>query len=299
MCSVSFFQKSDYKGKGKAFNNAQVIPDLYYQYYGSYQSDPVSDSIDTIQTDANAWVIVFDNINYRGNYLLVNPDSNIGDLNKVHRGDKGDWKNQIKSFIMYDVKPPFWDAGIARPYIDYEKLASYYPKSYAEKGNKSFAYKIEDSVYRIKLPTFVNQTLDKVLYSISLDHENSASKDDHASFIVSFNNEGVLQDIMSFSWEKGGAFNISDDVVSDIKDGIDFIGYLSDPFTDGAGTEIAKQIDRAFSLSCKLFNFAALKVYTFTDNGGMFYFLPVICHTINRISWSSSIDYPNHVIVVE
>ncbi|MEA5461078.1 hypothetical protein VB796_18595 [Arcicella sp. LKC2W] len=299
MCSVSFFQKSDFKGKGKAFNDAQVQPDLTYQYYDSNQSEFLFDNIDTIQTDSNAWVIVFDNIGYKGNYLLVEPNSNISDLNKVHRDNKGDWKNQIKSFIMYDVKPPFWDAGVARPYIDYGKLASYYPQSYTEKDNNTFAYQIEDSIYRINCPIFSNQTLDKVVYSITLDHENAASKDDHASFLAVFDNKGVLQDITSFVWAKGGAFQISDDAVSDIEDGIDFIADLADPFTDGAATEIAKQIDRAFSISCKLFNFASMKIYKLTDNGGMFYFLPVICHTINRLSWASSIEYPDHIVIIK
>ena len=71
MCSVSFFSGTSYTGNGKAYNGVQGQSDLGTQYYKADNKDDLKNDIQSVQTDSNGWVIVFDQENYQGNFLLI------------------------------------------------------------------------------------------------------------------------------------------------------------------------------------------------------------------------------------
>ncbi|MBB3841347.1 hypothetical protein FHS57_005375 [Runella defluvii] len=288
MCSVSFFSGTSYSGNGKAYNGQQGQADLGTQYYKANEKDDLKNDIQSVQTDGNGWVIVFDELNYQGNSLLIPNNSTITDLEAYPRGDGGDWKKQIQSFLMYDAQPGFWNFNPPMPQINEAAFSKLFPDSYEDDklAGAAIAYNIEDSVYRIYMPTFSWRDINSTCYYVHLDHENSAATDDHAEFYAVFDNNGNLTDIQNFNWSEGGAFNITSNAVDAIEDIVSLTGDLLDVVTDGVSTEVADVFNDVFSVGCKIFNFACGQIYKYTDNGGVFYFLPVIIHIINRLTCS-------------
>lgn len=95
MASVTFYNNNKYGGISDSFSGAQR------RTYGTSQA------WDSIQVGSGTWLVVYDGSNFTGNYLKVT--SSQSDLNHVDRGDDGDWKNQIKSFILYASQPSWWN----------------------------------------------------------------------------------------------------------------------------------------------------------------------------------------------
>ncbi|MFN8397321.1 MAG: hypothetical protein U0176_22040 [Bacteroidia bacterium] len=108
MANVTFYDKNDYDGNSDAFTGAQRR---------SYSTSKAWDSIDV---GSNTWLVVYNGSDFTGDYLFVSGDKH--DLNHVSRSSGGDWKNQIKSFIMYSSQPSWWNSGV--PQADDLNLAA-------------------------------------------------------------------------------------------------------------------------------------------------------------------------------
>lgn len=105
MASVTFWNNHNYGGESDSFSSPQR------------RTYTTSEAWDSLKTSSNTWVVVWDNSNFTGYYLKFGPNSDNSDLNKTDRGDD-DWKNQIKSFVMYGSKPSWWDNGSTPPQYD-------------------------------------------------------------------------------------------------------------------------------------------------------------------------------------
>lgn len=275
----------------------QSSPITFFEKYG------MDGNINSLATGLNTWLIIFDDIHYTGNFLKVRPSTKYPDLNNIVRYDssgnkKGDWKNQIQSFLIFAEEPEFWNSAFSRPEVNLTKFNSLFPNSYSDKSN-AIAYKIEDSTYRIYNPNpsiyndqnFSLQNTDGVTYRVNLDHENTFALDEHAQFDVNFNNSGVIQQISNFSWKAGGAFNISEAFIKIVDDTAWYLGTADALETLGVSEAAAGEFVETFDFICNTFNKISALIYKAEDNGGQFYFLPVIAHAVNRLCTSILANY--------
>ncbi|MFP6846418.1 MULTISPECIES: hypothetical protein [Thalassolituus] len=305
-----FTENTNFLGDNRTFNapyNALVLHSIGYTTSGTYMYSSVSGAINSLRSGANAWLIVFDDENGGGNALKVNPNTKIKDLNSVSRYDfdgnkKGDWKNQIQSFLLYNHQPEFWSTKYSRPYIDFKTLFDLYPGTTNSSSDDKITYVIEDATYSIDEPKLAVQSTTQSIdnyyisedfsvlptdgwtkYNISMDHKNTGGRNDKAEFDLYFDNSGKLVSIQHFSWSSNGAYNISQQLITIVDDEAWLLGTIGAFETLGISEEAADAFVTIFDFLTKVFNDISSLVYKKTDDGGSYYFLPVICHTINRI----------------
>lgn len=99
MAKLQFWNNNNYGGLDDVFNAPQR------------RTYSASQAWDSYKTDDNTWAVVYDGSNCTGNYMKIGGSkaSSNSDLNHVKRGSNGDWKNQIKSFMMFSSEPSWWN----------------------------------------------------------------------------------------------------------------------------------------------------------------------------------------------
>lgn len=278
-------------------------------------------SINSLRTGRNVWLTIFDDVDCNGCAKLISPNTSYADLNNQTRNDflgntKGDWKNQIASFLMYPAKPGFWDTNYPRPYIDFSKLFALYPGTTNKNTDDKIVYVIEDSTYQVNEPEVKIQTTTQSLdnyyinddfsklpsdgwtkYHVELSHENTAGRNDKAEMDLYFDNNGKLVSIQHFQWTSGSAYVIPQQLITIVDDEAWVLGTAGAIETLGISEEAADTFIEVFDFVCKVFNDMTTFIYKMSDDGGRYYFLPVICHTINRICTTiwSSFNLPNYI----
>lgn len=106
MCSVTFYFSKNYGGSNPlTFTGPQGV------------GGNLANGIDSLKVGDNSWLIVYSNADYGGDHLKLGPLDSKPNLDDVQRGSKGDWKNQIQSFVLYAAKPDFWDSSSYTPTI--------------------------------------------------------------------------------------------------------------------------------------------------------------------------------------
>lgn len=278
-------------------------------------------SINSLETGKNVWLTIFDDVDCNGNAKLISPNTTYADLNNVERDDfngnkKGDWKNQIGSFLLYNKKPDFWDTKLPRPFVDINKLLTLYPSTAYIKSGDQIEYVIEDATYTIDEPEIKIQTTTKTLdnyyinddfdplpedgwtkYHVKLSHKNTAGRNDKAEMDLFFDNKGTLVSIQHFEWSSDGAYQIPQQLITIVDDEAWVLGTAGAIESLGISEEAADTFIDIFDFVCKVFNDVTSFVYKMSDNGGRYYFIPVICHTINRICTTiySNYSVPNYL----
>ncbi len=305
-----FTENTDFLGDNRTFAAPYTAPNLQSIGYTTNSVEmyrTTGGTINSLRTGANAWLIISSDFESNGDSLKVPPSTTYKDLNDVDRkdmdgNDDGDWKNQIASFLLYPAKPAFWDTAYPRPYIDFAALFDLYPDTTNSVNDDKITYVIEDATYNIDEPDLEIQTTTQALsnyygdddftplpadgwtkYSVSMSHKNTAGRNDHANFNIYFDNTGKLVSIQDFTWDSDGAYNISQQAISIVDDEAWLLGASGTLETLGISDEIADAFVDMFDFVCKVFNDISSLIFKLTDNGGRYYFLPVICHTINRI----------------
>ncbi|SDF87730.1 hypothetical protein SAMN04487996_11371 [Dyadobacter soli] len=304
---VLFGENSDYLGDSGVFTgpyNAGSLSDI-----GWPDSDKMSGtgSVSSLKTGPNAWLIIFDQTDFEGNFSKIAPYVPYSDLNEVGRfnldgTEVGDWNDQIQSFLLYTYEPEFWNTSYSRPYVDFSTFYNLYPYPSSSESDNKVVYMVEDSTYTIDCPEFTEQSAKQSLssydddnttnlptngwtkYSMSLKHQNPAfSFDDTCNFDAYFDNTGSLVSIQHYDMNLNGAYQISDAVI----DAVDFeawmLGTTGAIESFGVSEEAAEAFVEVFDFVTAAFNKFSAAIYKITDNGGQFYFLPVVCHTINRL----------------
>lgn len=263
-------------------------------------------SISSLKTGPNAWLIIFSKTGAQGDFKKVNPETTYGQLSAVKRTDiagdqQGNWENEIDSFLLYPAEPGFWSTKYQRVYVDFETLYKLYPDPSSKATDSDVAYVVGDSTYKIDEPEFIDQSTTQQLsvyliddtsdlptdgwtkYHVYQQHENTGSFDDKAEYDIYFDNNGRLVSIQRFQWSSKGAFQVPQTLIKSVDLIAWYVGTASSLVSFGVGEEVAATFVKIFDFVCNVFNKIANVVYKATDNGGQFYFLPVICHTLNRI----------------
>lgn len=106
MATVTFWDNHNYKSGSNTFNGAQR------------KSYTTAQPWDSVKVGDGTWMVFWDGSDYDGNYKKFGPNTSNDDFNHLDRGSSGDWKNQIKSFIIYGMEPSWWNDNSAPPNND-------------------------------------------------------------------------------------------------------------------------------------------------------------------------------------
>ncbi len=304
---ASVAENDDYMGANQTFSAPYNGPNTSTDGYDSNGIKMAGiHAISSLKTGPNTWMTIFDQIHSKGNFKKIDPNTAMSKLSEWSRTDingkkEGNWENEIDSFLVYPVQPAFWHTPYSRAYINFVTLYNLYPYPTSKATDDDISYVVGDSTYKIEEPEFINQSTTQLLssylsddtadlpadgwtnYHVYQQHENTGSHNDKAEYSIFFDNNGRLVSIQYFKWSSDGAFQVPETLIKTV----DFIGWYvgtaSALITFGVGKEAANLFIDIFDFVCNVFNKIANLVYKATDNGGQFYFLPVICHTLNRI----------------
>lgn len=305
-----FTDKTNFTGNNRTFSAPDTELDLHAIGYTTNSTQiyaTTGGTIQSLRTGTGVWLIVFDDKECNGCAMKVEPGTTHSNLDEISRYDlsgtkQGDWKNQIASFLLYATKPAFWTTPYPRPYIDFGVLFGLFPDTTNSVSDDEIVYVVSDATYTIDQPILkaqsVTQTPPNYLvgddtsklpedgwtkYYVEMSHENTGGRDDRVSFDLYFDNTGKLVSIQFFDWSSNGAYAISQTAIDIVDDEAWLLGTIGALETLGISEEVADEFVQTFDFVCKVFNDISALVYKKTDNGGSYYFLPVVCHTINRI----------------
>lgn len=304
---ASVAENDDFMGANRTFAapfNGPNTANVGYTTNGIQMSGTTS--ISSLKTGPNVWMIIFDHEHTKGNFKKIDPNTAEKKLSNWSRMDingdkKGNWENEIDSFLIYPAEPGFWPTKYSRPYVDFTTLYSLYPYPTSKSTDDDIEYVVGDSTYKIDEPEFQYQSTTQLLsvylmgdstvlptdgwtmYHVYQQHENTGAHNDKAEYDAYFDNDGRLVSIQLFQWSSDGAFQVPQTVIKSVDVVAWYFGTASSLVSFGVGKKVADAFVEVFDFVCNVFNKIANAVYEATDNGGQFYFLPVICHTLNRI----------------
>ena len=161
-----------------------------------------------------------------------------------------------------------------------------FPNSQVKKD--AVEYEIMDSEYRVKNPTWEEGSLTDL--RIKVDHIRAGATDDHVTLVLTFDPATSRLQSVSADWEAGGTgVQIPAVVVTAVDTAAAIFAATTAPETLGL-SEVAMAVAvGAFDISCELFNILSPALLKLSDDGGRFYTLAVVCHTVNRACSSVSV----------
>lgn len=312
-----FTKGTNYDGSNGVFTAPYSAVDLLTINYTSsgYRMDDEYDpgNISSISTGPNTWLLVYDGNDCTGNFYKIDPNTMLPDLSTVDRCDmngvrQGDWANDISSFLLYAEKPIFWDTIYPGPYLDSQSFCDAFP--YASLSGNDVEYVVVNNNYTVDYPDTLQsatQSLDAYHGAIDMDnlpadgwtsfyvtmkHHNVAGKNDNGSFYLIFDNNSQLVDIQHFVWTSNDdAYSIDETTIATVDLDLEVLGDETAVETGGVTIVVANVVAAVFDTVCGVFNHVAASIFQKHDDGGRFYFLPVMCHTINRLSTTIFSNY--------
>ncbi len=171
--------------------------------------------------------------------------------------------------------------------FDLDHFISLFPGASIQKDGTAIEYTVQDSTYRIYNPDVSNDGTSLTL-DVKLDHVRGGATDDHVELSLVFDTSAVLQSV-AYSWEAGNdGSTIPRSVVVAVDAGIEVLGAAGAVETGGVSVAVAQGAVVVFDTCALVYNQIAKHMVKWTDNGGRFYFLPVVGHCINRLGSSVS-----------
>lgn len=241
-----------------------------------------------LATGSVAWLAIFDQTDFGGNCRLVYPDQTCKSLGDWTRGYTGVWENMVLSWRQSDYLPQSWNLS-----LDLDSFKGGYPDHFDDStgSGPAIGYQTQDARYRIYDPLLAYPSDTAVTASFTIDHLIDMASDDHVTFTMEFNEKGQLQQI-SGSWETGGdAYQIPDWLVSGVDAIAEIAGAVGALETLGISEAAANFVVGAFDTSCAVFNCLSSGIAKCSESdGGRFYLIPVVCHTVNRACAALTIE---------
>lgn len=275
-----FCEDEQLSGDNRIFADS-TVDDMNTVYYSTDSSRDMKDNISSLATGPNTYLQIFDETDRTGNTLRVYPNTTYSDLNDVARGD-GDWKNQIQSFWVQtsDSTPMSWVLT-----VDLSKFRSLYPDNYDDSttSGNAFGYQTQDAQYRIYFPVLQSLDAFNLTVVVQIDHIISGATDDHAVITMTFDSEGLLTQV-SGTWDAGSAYQIPNWLVKGVDVSAKVLGALGAFESGFISEEAADEFVEAFDIACKAFDAVFNIISSISESdGGRFYMIPVVCHTIFRV----------------
>jgi hypothetical protein len=171
--------------------------------------------------------------------------------------------------------------------FDLNHFISLFPGASTHKDGTAIEYTVQDSTYRIYNPDVSNDGTSLTL-DVKLDHVRGGATDDHVGLSLVFDSSAILQSV-TYTWEAGNdGYTIPKTVVVAVDAGIEALGGAGAVETAGVSVVVAQAAVVIFDTCALVYNQISKKMVAWTDNGGRFYFLPVVGHCINRLGSSVS-----------
>lgn len=146
-------------------------------------------------------------------------------------------------------------------------------------------YTVEDSKYRVYDPSWSGEVLE-----IQIDHIRGGATDDHAYLELTFDSTDAHLTSIAGTWKAGNdGYTIPKVVIEAVDATAEILGAVGAIETLGISEEVANGVVAAFDGFCKLFNTLSPILVGLSDDGGRFYTMAVVCHTVNRACSSVSI----------
>ncbi|MEZ5015621.1 MAG: hypothetical protein R2800_01095 [Flavipsychrobacter sp.] len=282
-CKVYFTENTNLKGDNKTYSGSTSVDSLLSVGYTTDLTKSMYNSINSLKTGTGAWLAIYDETNYGGNYKRIYPNTTYKDLNSVSRGTDGDWKNQIQSFELYNQLPSNWSLS-----FDQDTFKGLFDGEYTDNkiSGDAFAYQTQDAEYRIYAPTISYPSIDTMVVSLSIDHIIGMSTDDHVTLDLTFNSDGLIS-ITNYTWDAGSNYQIPDGVVKAVDISAEILGAVGALESCGISEAAANEFIEVFDTACKVFNDISNLMAKWSENdGGRFYLIPVVAHVINRACYS-------------
>lgn len=291
MCSVTFWKDKDFSGRYKTYNNPASVTDTSDIHWTDHDNDDMKDDISSIQTDSNAWVLIFSSTNYGGRTALIGPDTDQDLDGLFDDGGSDNMNDTIQSFQIFDYEP-----------IDTSLLIDNFVNLYKPCGvyrNDDDKYYIhvysQDSEYRVYYPE-MTLTEESVAFSINLSHEQ-VEKDDQAVLTFSMDNLGNFVDSIQVQYTIQDATQVPDWMITLIDDAIEAgaLGAIAIAdgaeivLTDGIGVvltiktdEFIEDIANVLTFCVDHLNAVLSTIFKLQDDGGTMNFAAVVSQCISR-----------------
>lgn len=294
-CTLDVWENKNYGDGGHhqftGPHNTAQLNNNYWDGYKESNKNEMDDCISSLKTGSQAWAKVFSGSNFTGAMQLILPSTNISDLSTIGMD------NTIGSIQLFDAYPVDTDNVLS-------KFLALYPGSTGvnKTSGMCIEFYAQDAKYRIYYPTMV-QSGNIVSFTIQLDHEISAGKDDHATVTFAMDTQGYFSDQIKISYDMNdtGAYQIPDWVIKIVDKGIDAAADEAMEICDGAeivltagaGVELVIPTDIAIEVGAQLLTFGVdhintviEKLFGLSDDGGTMYFSAVPSHAIVRLIYA-------------
>ncbi|MBU1188394.1 MAG: hypothetical protein KKC01_05115 [Gammaproteobacteria bacterium] len=252
--------------------------DLNSVLYPTDSNRDMKDNISALATGTSAYLEIWNDTGYSGDYLRVKPNSELPDLNNVMRLPDGDWNNQMQSFKLHASPPDAtWNLG-----FDQDKFFAAYPNSalWYDSSGPYYRYTSQDCSYDIRI-TAVSFTSSSMTLSFRIDYE-LAGHNDKVNLDLQVDPQGAMEQI-TYEYEQGGAVQIPDSVIKAVDVSAEVLGAVGALETAGISEEAANSFIEAFDTFCNVFNKVSNGLYKLSEsNDGRFYLAAVGTHTLAR-----------------
>jgi hypothetical protein len=292
-CNVTFWKGTDDKqgtGNYKNYDGAQSVPDLNQVQWTGETRDDMKDDISWVDTDTQAWVMIYSKANYQGRSYLLGPNTHTN-LKQVYV-DGDDMNDTVESFQIFDHKPDVNTQNVNNNFV------ALYPGSTRTRVNNLYCseFYAQDSHYRIYDPTMVLGS-NRIDFTINLDHIQT-EYDDHAKVTFSMDFTGTFLDQIKVTYTMADASQIPDWVIKIIDGAIDVAAdtakVIADGaeivITDGVGVVATLETDEliqdaadALTFCIDHLNTVLATIFKYQDNGGTMYFSSIVSHSIARL----------------
>lgn len=271
MCKVSFYTNNDYGGDETSYDGPTQKKDLPTDIFNGF---------DSLKTYDNSWLIIFDGNDYNGCSKKYYPNQKEPDLAKVDTDvDDNNWKNDVRSFILYDKEPSSWKLG-----FDYEKFKGYYQDQYDDSTSSgtAFGYQTQDAKYRIYKPQISYPDDRSMVVQTKIDNKN-ATQDDHLYLSITFDTNGIPTQI-EYSADYADGKYIPKTFVLTVDIIIALVGVELALETGTLSLAEAAATIEKFNKCVKYYNDFIDAIQRFTDvDGGKFYLTSVGIHALTKM----------------
>lgn len=275
----AFFSENDnFAGDNRVFTANVNESDLNNNHYTTDSGKDMKNNINSIKTGSSAWLQIWDETDYTGNFLQIYPNTSYKNLDEVKRGSSGDWQNQIQSFNLYNSLPASWNLG-----FDSSAFIKSFPNEYAssDMDGTYYVYNTQDAPYHIHLlgTTYPSTSTMNLSFKVCYD---TAGKNDKVYLDILINADGTYNSL-TYSYESGGAIQIPSSVIKAVDVSAELLGAIGALESAGISEAAAQEFVETFDTICKAFNKISSVVYKLSEaNDGRFYLVPVVCQVVNR-----------------
>ncbi|OJJ19286.1 hypothetical protein BKI52_20960 [marine bacterium AO1-C] len=296
-CVVEFWENQNQEDGGyRKFENKSNYSDLSSYHWtidgeqksgGRYEMD---DSISSLKTGSQAWLLIFSRTDYEGSSYLVGPNTTLNSLKDLNGIDMN---NNIESFQLFDYAPVNTNTIITN-------LHDLYPVDNTDdqKSEHKSRFYAQDSEYCVYDPS-ITQSGDVVKFEMKVDHFNTMGGNDKATITFSMDTYGTFVDQISVDYDmSSGAYNVPPwaikiadlavDVIADelkvLLDGAELV------VSDGALFELLPETNELIDMAAKAITFCIDHLndvinflYGLSDDGGTTNFSAIVSHGIARL----------------